>query len=210
MLEPLPDDEPEFSPVFTLTIAGPAGGAAGSASEPDEENPASGRGGLRLRFVLGVTLVVAGIAASLMPHFLWQRTLAPVRAAVARASADGLAYPGVHPPAPGDVAATKTSLPAGFDASMDRLRARFDKDPHNPDVAYWLGAGFTVSGQLEKARATVDIARVHNTHEPRLWILDAILAAREGNPREARNILKRFLVSYPGNPVAEANLQALP
>lgn len=210
MLEPLPDDEPEFSPVFTLTIAGRSGGTTGSESEPDEGNSGPGRKGLRLRLVLGATLVVAGIVAAMLPHFLWQRTLAPVRATVARASADGLAYPGVRPPAPGDAAGGKTALPTGFDASMDRLRARFDKDPHNPDVAYWLGAGFTVSGQLEKARATVDIARVHNTHEPRLWILDAILAAREGNPREARNILKRFLVSYPGNQLAEANLQALP
>lgn len=210
MLEPLPDDEPEFAPVFTLTIAGPAGGTTGSESEPDEGRPGSGGRGLRLRFILGAALVVAGILAFLLPHFLWQRTLAPVRVAVARASADGLTYPGVRPPAPGENAEGTASLPAGFDASMDRLRARFDKDPHNPDVAYWLGAGFTVSGQLEKARATVDIARVHNTHESRLWILDAILAAREGNPREARNILKRCLVSYPGNPVAEANLQALP
>jgi len=224
MLEPVRDDDaPDWAANFWDVKASPEDGQdtlpspQPSLVEADlpagaEPWPHRSRGTrARLRIALGAVLILAGIAVALVPRIRWHRTLAPVRQALSAASATGLVYPEARPPVTGAAppATESGGLPAGFQASMDRLRARFDRAPRDPEVAYWLGAGYTVSGQLEKARAAVDIGRVHNTHEPRLWILDAILAAREGDARAARDILERFLASYPGNTLAEKDLQAL-
>ena len=83
------------------------------------------------------------------------------------------------------------------------------RDVDSADLAFWYGAGLTASGRLAEARAVVDIGRVKNPEEPRIWNLDAILAVREGNSMEAQQILTRLLERNPDDPVARQNLDLL-
>jgi len=89
------------------------------------------------------------------------------------------------------------------------LRPRFDENPKDPKIAFWLAAGYTVSGQLATARAAVDIIRVHHPYDTRLWNLDAVLTAKEGDRDLARDRLEALLEREPKETLARENLERL-
>jgi Flp pilus assembly protein TadD len=161
-----------------------------------------------------VVVVLVGVAAlgfAIHQKAAWNRTLRPVREAIAAASATGLRYPEVREPA----AETETRPPssessAALARSLSTLRARFEEDPsHSPDTAFWLAAGLTTTGNLKTARGVVDIARVHTPFDQRLWNLDAILTVAEGDRALARERLETLTEMFPDNALARENLRAL-
>ncbi len=154
-------------------------------------------------------LIVSGIQIS--EKTSWNRTLAPVRLAISVASTTGLEYP--------QAIALSDEMQARYraeefgdqlDLSLDWLRAKFDEDDsHSPETAYWLGAGLTVAGQLETARAAVDIGRVHHPYDQELWTLDVILTEAEGDSKLARERLETLIQMFPENKLARKNLKKL-
>jgi TolA-binding protein len=141
----------------------------------------------------------------------WNRMLSPIREVISVASVDGLAYPEARSPSQEAMTRHRSgdSRTPELEKSLGEFRARFDEDPYSAETAYWLGAGLTASGELATARAVVDIGRVQNPEDERVWNLDAILTAGEGDKAVAREILGRLLEYHPDNELAQRNLKKL-
>jgi predicted Zn-dependent protease len=145
-------------------------------------------------------------------QYVFNRRVAPIRAAITAASLEGLQYPEARWIDPEDreaVSAARKTGAVDLEPALAELRARFDENPGDPKVAFWLAAGYTVSGQLATARAAVDIIRVHRPYETRLWNLDAILTLAEGDRALARDRLEALLERAPGDDLARENLARL-
>jgi hypothetical protein len=169
---------------------------------------------VRYRRPLGVVVAIVGavaLAVAISQKAAWNRTLGPVRDAIAAASVRGLRFPEAGEP--GEEAASRTrspEFPAALARSLSTLRARFEADPsHSPEVAFWLAAGLTTTGNLKTARGVVDIARVHLPFDRRLWNLDAVLTAAEGDTALARDRLEALTEKFPNDVLARENLRGL-
>lgn len=152
--------------------------------------------------------VVLGIVQRVSKH----RILAPVKVAISIASESGLEYPEARPVSEEMRARYEDE---GFayqlEQSVEQLRLEFDEDEeHSPEIAYWLAAGLMASGNLETARAAVDICRVHHPYDQDMWILDAVLFAAEGDSALTRDRLEALIEKYPANRLARRNLEKLP
>lgn len=168
----------------------------------------------RIASLLGILALVAGLilgARVLYERVVWSRTLTPVRDVITVASTEGLRYPEARTvTAELQARHNAPEFPATLSGSLSDLRSRFEADnSFDPEIAFWLGAGLTVSGDLETARGVVDIGRVHNPFDERLWNLEVILTLREGDSALARERLETLIDMFPENALAAENLDRL-
>ncbi len=133
--------------------------------------------------------------------------LGPVIREVELATSRGeLVFPGMENVVPIDRdAVTRSSGGAPDDAfrqSIGSLMQAYDEKRYSSDLMYWLISGHIATGQKKMARYLAEHARVLGYDEPRMLILDAIIACTFNDYSQAEKLLRHVLKVDPGNCVA--------
>ncbi|HMB69520.1 MAG TPA: zf-HC2 domain-containing protein [bacterium] len=197
--------DPEAVKKGITLVAGPP--AHAPAPRPRAVRRVAGRAA----FALGVLVVLVVGGKWSWEQVQWRRTIGPVREAMAIASAPGsLWYPEAGGRASSPAATVRSGggeLPVRLESSVDALFAAYREDAGSPELAYWLAAGLTVSGETNTARTILDAARLTSPGDVRLGVLDAILAYRESRLARAEEILSALAAEHPDQASVVHNLR---
>jgi hypothetical protein len=82
-------------------------------------------------------------------------------------------------------------------AHLKGLLEEFDGGSPSPDLAYWAVAGYLASGDVRTASIYVARARERFPEDPRLQVLDGVVAYCDGDLPKAERLLREFVKSSP-------------
>lgn len=172
----------------------------------------------RLAFRIAAVCVVV-CAAALIWHRSVERNgeysvsaadLAPIRAALETASRWGpCVLPGGerHLEEPGPVYRSgAVPLNDSLESSLERLYNIYRTGKASSDAAYYLVAGKYATGQVDIARDLASYARERYPGDPRIAVVEALIAYTDGDHGRSATLLRAILEKDPDAPVASLNL----
>lgn len=89
-----------------------------------------------------------------------------------------------------------------FSAHLKGLLSEFDGGSRSPDLAYWAVAGYLASGDVRTASIYVARARERFPQDPRLQVLDGVVAYCDGDLPKAERLLREFVKCSPDEPTS--------
>lgn len=191
-----------------------------SAFAPNSEMVRQGRSVLtapaaRARPALFRRLVPAGAIAALLAaagFIAWrlQPAEAPVlRAALERESSRALVLPGGERGADRETPVQRgraTAQDAALDDAVSGAARRYEAGDRSAAVAYEVGAGYLLAGNLEAARDYIDEGLQAHPGDRQLGILAAVLAYRNSDLERAEGLLREALKRSPDDALAALDL----
>jgi len=131
--------------------------------------------------------------------------------AIVSAPTQGMVLPGAEQRPPAGTPAYRSGSPTDADlrSAVQTAETVYERGRQSADVAVWLVGGQICIGQLGKARIYVREARRRFPEEPRLALLEAIIAYRESDLDRAEHLLRAEMVRNPQDDLVRLNLGLL-